>query len=325
MLQLTDHWTWDFWIARDGAQYHLFFLKAPKSLGDPDLRHVNARIGHAVSTDLREWDVRPDALGPGQAGTWDDLATWTGSVVRHDGRWYMFYTGVDTVDRGAHQRIGVATSDDLHHWERRDAPLLELDTAHYEGRAEGWGAIDWRDPWVYWSPVHQEYRMLFTARAPGGAVDERGVIGQARSADLEHWETLPPMVAPQEFGHMEVPQLFEEGGRWYLSYSVYASQHSRSRQRLSPAETGTHYLVGPSESGPWQSPGHSFFAGGVGELYAGRFERDPDGRLVFLAFLQFLDGGPFVGGLSDPIPVDVLDDGTLMLARQLAPVGTPQR
>ena len=37
--------------------------------------------------------VLPDAIGPGAEGQWDDLATWTGSVVPHQERWYMLYTG----------------------------------------------------------------------------------------------------------------------------------------------------------------------------------------------------------------------------------------
>ena len=86
MLRLADHWLWDFWFARDGEEVHIFYLQAPRSLGDPDLRHRNATIGHAVSRDGRDWSVLPDALGPGPEGTFDDLATWTGSVVRHDGR-----------------------------------------------------------------------------------------------------------------------------------------------------------------------------------------------------------------------------------------------
>lgn len=152
--------------------------------------------------------------------------------------------------------------------------------------------------------------MLLTARAPGGEVDQRGVIGQARSVDLVTWEALPPMVAPQEFGHMEVPQLFAAGDHWYVAYSVYDSHHSAKRQHISPAEAGTRYVLADSGDGLWRSLGHRFLVGG-GELYAGRFERDPEGKLVFLGFLQFLDGGPFVGGLSDPLPVEVAPDGRL--------------
>lgn len=324
MLMLDSHWTWDFWIARDGATYHLFFLKAPKSLGDPEQRHWHARVGHAVSTDLRSWDELPDALGPGPEGAWDDMATWTGSVLRAEDRWHLFYTGINRREGGEHQRIGHAVSDDLLTWTKTDGPVLEIDEAHYEGGVDGWPAVDWRDPWVYRSVEHDEYRMLFTARAPGGAVDERGTIGQARSTDLVTWHALEPLVAPREFAHLEVPQLFEAGGRWYLSYSVYAHAHSASRRQASPAVTGTHYFVGDGESGPFRSPGPEFFCGDTdgGALYAGRFERDPDGALVFLAFLQAQQGERFLGGLSDPLPVRVTAEGRLVLERD-TPATTP--
>jgi beta-fructofuranosidase len=198
----------------------------------------------------------------------------------------MFYTGINRREGGDHQRIGHAVSTDLSSWTKTEKPVLELDTTHYEGSVDGWPAVD-----------------------------ERGVIGQARSADLAHWEALEPIVAPREFAHLEVPQLFEAEGRWYLSYSVYAHAHSASRRRTHPAVTGTHYFMAEREAGPFRSPGPAFFCGDEhgGALYAGRFERDPDGNLVFLAFLQAQQGQPFLGGLSDPIPVQVADDGRLVL------------
>ena len=64
VLDLPDHWVWDFWGADDGARRHLFFLKAPRALGDPDLRHRNASVGHAVSDDLQTWSPVADALAP---------------------------------------------------------------------------------------------------------------------------------------------------------------------------------------------------------------------------------------------------------------------
>ncbi len=74
-LRLEDDWLWDFWTARDGDVFHLFFLRAPRSLRDPELRHHRAVIGHAVSSDLRRWEVLPDALGRGRVGSFDDGAT----------------------------------------------------------------------------------------------------------------------------------------------------------------------------------------------------------------------------------------------------------
>jgi beta-fructofuranosidase len=52
MLRLDDQWIWDSWVAVDGDLYHLFFLKAPRSLGNPGKRHINATVGHATSRDL---------------------------------------------------------------------------------------------------------------------------------------------------------------------------------------------------------------------------------------------------------------------------------
>ena len=34
MLRLADAWTWDFWLADDGRSYHLYFLKAPRHIGN---------------------------------------------------------------------------------------------------------------------------------------------------------------------------------------------------------------------------------------------------------------------------------------------------
>ena len=101
MLRLPDDWIWDSWIADDGDTYHLFFLQAPRALVDPARRHTAATIGRATSADLRTWDYRGIALGAADSG-WDDLALWTGSVVRgDDGVWRMFYTGLSTAGRAS--------------------------------------------------------------------------------------------------------------------------------------------------------------------------------------------------------------------------------
>jgi beta-fructofuranosidase len=34
-LRLPDHWLWDFWFAVDGDDVHVFYLQAPRALGDP--------------------------------------------------------------------------------------------------------------------------------------------------------------------------------------------------------------------------------------------------------------------------------------------------
>lgn len=318
MLILPDHWTWDFWLAQADGRYHLYFLMAPTSLGDPDLRHANARVGHAVSGDLRDWEFLGEVLGPGEAGAWDDVATWTGSVIAVDGGWQMYYTGTSTAEDGLVQRIGRATSTDLHHWTKDPDFVLEVDPRWYEQLdVDVWFDLTWRDPWVYFDQSAGEYRMLITARANAGAVDARGVIGLARSSDLDEWEVLPPVAAPGEFGHMEVPQLERIGDRWYLFFSAYEWAHSARRVEEGLALCGTHYLVGESPAGPFTLESRDFLSGDPrGELYAGRVVRTFDGGHVFLAFLQYVDGGPFVGGLSDPFPITVdAESGRLAIDR----------
>ena len=134
-FDLPGSWVWDFWFADDGERYHLYFLYASRALHDPDARHYRASIGHAVSTDLVEWTQVADALVRGDAPAFDDLATWTGSVVRHpDGTWFLFYTGASLAPDGKNvQRIGYATSTRRRRpGPRPAAPVLEARAPWYE-------------------------------------------------------------------------------------------------------------------------------------------------------------------------------------------------
>lgn len=318
MLRLRDKWVWDFWFARDGDEYHVFYLQAPRALGDPDARHRNATIGHAVSRDLRNWTLLPDALSPGTAGQWDDLATWTGSVIEHHGAWRMFYTGISTRDDGRVQRIGAATSGDLVHWTKDDAnPLLGADERWYERYdASSWHEEAWRDPWVFHNPATGDFRMFLCARVNHGPPDGRGVVGHARSDDLRRWEILAPVTEAGEFGHLEVPQLVEIRGTWYLVFSVYEWAHADARLRRAPAVAGTHYMTSADPLGPFTTLTDEFLAGDRhGSRYAGKLLRDPKDRLVYMAFSQYPDGPgtDFRGELSDPVPVTVLDGGRLVI------------
>ncbi|GLS41531.1 hypothetical protein GCM10010869_71280 [Mesorhizobium tianshanense] len=37
---LKDEWIWSGWHVHDGKRQHSHFLKAGKSIGDPELRHM---------------------------------------------------------------------------------------------------------------------------------------------------------------------------------------------------------------------------------------------------------------------------------------------
>lgn len=311
-LRLPDHWVWDFWLVADGDDVHAFYLYAPRSLGDPDRRHRNARVGHAVSRDLRSWTVLGEALGPGAPGAPDSGATWTGSVIRHDGRWLMFYTGTRAEEDFKVQRVLLATSDDLTTWTKTDL-VIEADPARYELVGHG-DECHWRDPWAFVTPdgaVH----LYITARAGDGPADGRGVIGHAWSRDLVTWEVGPPVNRPGAFRQLEVPQLIHVDGSWFLLFCAAPADHS-ARRRAEPdfvAEGGTHYLMGPGPLGPWADVPGPFLAGDAAwTTHAGRMIERPDGW-HFLAWRQVDEAGRFAGELTDPVPVRVDDGGRLVV------------
>ena len=244
MFRLPEAWVWDFWLADDGQKYHLFFLYASRALGNPDLRHYRASIGHAVSDDLINWDRVVDALVRSDAPAFDDLATWTGSVVRDPGddTWYMFYTGATQTPAGNVQKIGYATSQDLFTWRRGPAnPILQAEPPWYEKLADGtWHDEAFRDPWVLQDPQGNGWHMLITARTNHGPTDNRGVIGHAWSPDLEAWQLRPPLSAPgQGFAQLEVVQTARVDGQDLLMFSALAKDMSAARARGRRAGCGS--------------------------------------------------------------------------------------
>lgn len=309
MLNLANAWTWDFWLARQGDTYHLFFLQASRALGDPDRRHYRASVGHATSTDLRSWTQVDDALVPADRPAFDDIATWTGSVVQGtNGRWHMFYTGAGSADDGLVQRIGLATSHDLTTWTRHPAgPVLEADPRWYERlHGSSWADEAWRDPWVFPDPDGDGWHMLITARANHGPVDDRGVIGHARSTDLVHWQAQPPLTAPGSgFGQLEVPQVEIVDGRPVLLFSCLGPELSKARQ-ADGATGGIWAVTGDSLLGPFDPAQARLLTGE--SLYAGRLVTDPHGRWHLLAFHNYNADGRFTGGLSNPVPVHLRGD-----------------
>lgn len=305
MLRLDDDWIWDSWPFDVDGRHHLFFLKAPRALGDPDLRHVNVTIGHAVSDDWRAWELLPDALAPADGPAWDDYTTWTGSVVRGPDLYHLFYTGTSRVDGIAVQRIGRADSDDLVHWTRYgSSPLVAADPRWYESVDGGTGPRqDWRDPWVYREGEDGPWHMLVTAKVPGEGRG-RGVVAHATSDDLDTWEVKPPLTEPGPFDHLEVVQTVALDGSHHLVASC--GDGELNPEHHGHTATGGVYLIpGEGPVGPWVASRARRVA--HRSLYAARLI-DDHGTPALLGFRDIEDDG-FIGDIPDPVPV-VLEDDT---------------
>ena len=82
VLKYHDRYVWDHWMFDDGEKFHIFYLQAPRQTDNASERHLNASIGHATSINLKDWLEVGTALTKSPPGSWDEVATWTGSVIK---------------------------------------------------------------------------------------------------------------------------------------------------------------------------------------------------------------------------------------------------
>ncbi|MEY4741583.1 MAG: hypothetical protein RL672_333 [Actinomycetota bacterium] len=310
-LKLPGQWVWDSWYAFDGQNHHAFYLQASRALGDPNRRHRNTSVGHAISSDLTNWTVVADAIATSESPAFDSWTTWTGSVLRHEGKWFMFYTGTSREDAGQRQTVGLATSDDLLTWAKYEpetgagTPLVAADPRWYQTLAGGFDLEPFRDPWVFRfsddaGQPHGDWHMLTTANSVESRTGHQdGVMAHATSSDLLHWTVQPPLSAPQQgFGETEVFQFEMVDGVPIVLFCCGPVWLHQSR--LDRGERGGVYSlsVAPDLSDVDFNRAVLFDAPG---LYASRLVKGSEGWNL----IGFWDApnGSFVGELSDPIPV----------------------
>lgn len=221
-------WTWDNWFAHDGAQWHAFYLQLPQAVGvdrrwkDNDFyKHV----GHATSADLRVWQDQGPALCA-LSGTWNDRHIATGSIARHEGRWWMVFTGRGTRGDGA----GLVVSDDLMTWQpAQSGPLFPL-TGTWSGEVEGGVFVStWMGEKRRWVGISDPYlvpeagaegwfTLVLCARVLDVPLARSGCLAVLKSRDLRRWENPSILAWPGCFERMETPQLWQRNGRWHLSF-----------------------------------------------------------------------------------------------------------
>jgi beta-fructofuranosidase len=319
VLSLNDKWIWDFWLVKNEADWHIYFLQADNTLADPEMRHRNVTQGHAVSQDLINWTHLGTCFKASDVYAWDDWTTWTGSVIQGPDRtWHLFYTGTQRIGDGLIQRIGHATSQDMHSWVRVGNGLcLDLAGPHahlYEEYTPGhWPDRAMRDPWVIKNPEGDGWLMYFTARVPGRAEPNAGgAVGFATSQDLNSWTLQPPVYTGGDFGQLEVPQVFKHGEHWYCTFCTADHHWAESYKAGNPQVpvTGNSYLMAKSHLGPWTAAKPFLDGGNPCKRYAGKIV-EVGGKLFIMGFLYIDEQGKFVGKVSDPVPLRVNADGTL--------------
>ncbi len=245
---------WDAWYMPRYDEVHAFFLQARRSdgLSDGD----EACIGHAVTTDLLHWQSCDHAIGPDADNPMDDGQPWTGCTIWHDGRAWLFYTMRGSASQLREQHIGLAWSFDMKHWSRYPGnPVLTPDPQWYATlEAPVPGVLDCRDMQIIRDTVRERWLGFFATRIPGRELPETAAIGCAWSHDLIHWQQLPPAFVPGNMACVEVPDVFEINGVWYmtcLTGHIYGNRDIFTDPNLAH---GTIYASAERPEGPYQAP-----------------------------------------------------------------------
>ena len=246
-------YVWDTWFLNRANELHVFHLQlAREGNTDPDAKQTAQHLGHAVTSDLIDWETLPPALGPDPTLADDDLQPWTGSAVWKDDQAHLFYTMRGSANEGRQQKIGLATSTDLRNWKRHPGnPVLTPDPRWYAtAKRPVPGVVDCRDLYVIPAPGGGWFG-FFATRVPGSELPETSVIGCAYSEDLVHWEQRPPAFAPGKYACLEVPDVFFLNGKWYLLCLLGHYYGNRGIWSDPHVVGGTMFAVADRPEGPY--------------------------------------------------------------------------
>ncbi|MFC9897014.1 family 43 glycosylhydrolase [Nocardia sp. NPDC127579] len=184
-------------VRADDGRWHLFGI----THAEPADPFHEIEFAHAVAPDLHgPWTKRAPALraDPGAGET----HLWAPHVIRHDGRYFMFYAGGGP-DR-TRAALALATSPDLFRWTRAPHGPLFRD------------GYDARDPMVL--RLGEKWVMYYCATsAPHGG---HHVVCYRLSTDLLHWGerhiAYSDPSTGSEAGNTESPFVVRHDGSWYL-------------------------------------------------------------------------------------------------------------
>jgi predicted GH43/DUF377 family glycosyl hydrolase len=130
----------------------------------------------ARSTDGIHWEKSQHnpVLDVGPEGAWDGVVSKLPVVTRHEGSYYMFYSGRDKRTK----QIGLATSADLIRWTRHpDNPVLPSTPGAWDNLISTYPA----------PPLLIDGRWYLLYRGMAGYYHDQGV-GLAISSDLVSWQ-----------------------------------------------------------------------------------------------------------------------------------------
>lgn len=189
------------------GEHHLFYLH-------------QGSWAHTVSTDLIHWKDLPPALSPCADPAGPDAQCWTGSVVEHDGKFYLFYTGQNPQDPKSDQKVMLATSKDLVTWEKEPERTFYPDGKIYWSKSingpipgMGYHHQAFRDPDVFWHEGRKQWWMIFHALTAAGHAP---CLALYTSDDLLTWTPQPPLATYPANVSLDCPHATPLQGQWFV-------------------------------------------------------------------------------------------------------------
>jgi len=222
----------DFSIVIDSSGvYHLFHITGQRGKGCFDEGN-EVCFGHATSPDLWHWTEEANVLTD-RPDRWEGAHVYAPYVLAADNQYYMFYTGLNST---ISQRIGLATSRDLFHWERSELnPVFDPMNLKWARWENGRRCGNCRDPHVlhYAGFYEDDYqRGLYILYYTGLTSDKLACVGAATSHDLLRWEDKGPVIS----------RPISKAGTWMLE-SSHVFEHDDKYYLVWNNGQGLHYAI----------------------------------------------------------------------------------
>lgn len=226
ILDIGNEGDWDAgsvsgpYIYAENEVYYLFYCGFPKV----GYENGPGAIGFATSTDLLHWEKSSHnpILKNIPGGRWEYGGLYKPCVIKTDNLYYLFYNAKDKESSSWHERIGMAFSKDLVHWEKyKYNPILD------NGPDTSWDSRTVGDPYVL--KINGTWYMFYY-----GFNGDRAQEGVAISKDLINWQKseFNPIIKVGSEGSLDEkyahkPCIIEFGGIWYHFYTAVSLKGER--------------------------------------------------------------------------------------------------
>ncbi len=282
-----------------GGKYHLFYQYFPYA---PVWGTMH--WGHAVSEDLVNWEHLGVALFPTQCG--DQNGCFSGSAVEHEGRMYLYYTGIH-YHRADPRNIHLCPEDDF---ESAQMMIISEDGMHFDNFKDksmvvpvmsdnGPGDMTHtRDPKV-WRGKNGWYMVLGSKTQ-----DNRGELLFYRSQDLMQWDYVNTASKENGLGWMwECPDYFEIPGGKVL---IISPMGLLSEEPFEGNQTVCMPVEFDEDTCSMQIPDEYQYMDYGLDLYAPQTTTDAEGRRVLTAWLRMPEAvkGGWIGMFCIPRVVE---------------------